>query len=86
MKSVFLKSLNPLLTHEMPQSATLNPFRLTIPAFSHFDVLGFNLDTSENLSKTFKTSKNSYSKIFRPYIFLFDLITANMNSKTKMKR
>ena len=88
----------------MPQSATLAYFRPPIPAISHFDVLGFNPDTFENLSKTFKISitdswfsrknvvsstyavyKNSYSKILRPFI-LFDLVTANTTSKTKMKR
>ena len=88
MKSVFLKYLNSLLTHCMPRSATLTPFRPPTPPISHFDVLSFNVDTFENLSKTFKTFitdfwvfrkhvvssacavyKNSYSKIFRPYIF-----------------
>ena len=40
----------------MPQNAMLTPFRPPIPTNSHFDVLSFNPDTFENLSKTFKTS------------------------------
>ena len=39
----------------MPQKATLTPFIPLIPAISHFDLLGLNPDTSEKLSKTFKT-------------------------------
>ena len=40
----------------MSHSSTLAPFRPPILTISHFDILGFNPDIFENLSKTFKTS------------------------------
>ena len=56
----------------MPQSATLTSFRSPIPAISHFDVLGFNTDTFENLSKTSITDswffrKNVVSSVYAVY-------------------
>ena len=44
----------------MLQSATLAFCRPPIPTISHIDVLSFNPDTIENLSKTFKTSISDF--------------------------
>ena len=41
----------------MPQSATVTPSSVPIPAVSHFVVLGRSPGTRENLWKIFKVSK-----------------------------
>ena len=75
----------------MPQGAT---FQTSDSRYFKFSCIDFNLDSFENLSKTFKTTltdfwlfgknvlssayavyKKSSSKIFRPLIFLFELIS-----------
>ena len=49
-------------------------------------VTEFCLFRKNVVSSVYAAYQNWYSKIFRPFIFLFDLITVNATSKTKLKR
>lgn len=94
MKGVIVKSLSSLsLDLYIPK---LIPFRLPISAISHFYVKTYQkllkfynrflIFQEKVVSPEYAAYEDLYSKVFRLFIFLFDLINSNTAHKTEIRR
>ena len=53
----------------MPQSASDTPFRIPVPAMSHFALLGFKPERSQKLSKAFIASISESSSLTKNVVY-----------------